>query len=431
MRRTHVLALLWLGATACSVLAWTGDPLLDDHAFLPAHWRYPGTDGFDPPTRWQPLVHLSFHTVGSMFRRSLGPAALAHHLISLGLHLASITLLFALLAKRHPARSVHPWHAFVLGAFALHPSLIEAYGHLAGRGEAFALACLAGVALGVELGLARLCVALTVLGMAASPTVAPAALALAIAGRLESPERIPRWLPAWIAGVAGALAALTFGVPVHLVDLARWSVRAPHAIAIATRALIVPTETALRLPHWELSRAMRPIDGLFALVPWLFALARWSRGARGSAVRVIGAALSVLPMVHRADTMSFGLDRYLAGAAVLATVTALCEPPPEWIASLRTSSRVVVSAAGMAMLAVLGFMTWQTAHGFASDTHQLDAMTQMRGRDPSGHLRNAWFAARTGDRANAAGSLDRAMHLPLTPEMATRARVIARALQRR
>jgi hypothetical protein len=59
----------------------------------------------------------------------------------------------------------------------------------------------------------------------------------------------------------------------------------------------------------------------------------------------------------------------------------------------------------VALLVLLGFMARQTARGFTSDAHQLDAMTQMRPRDPSGHLRNAWFAVRTGDVVTARRSL--------------------------
>ena len=78
---------------------------------------------------------------------------------------------------------------------------------------------------------------------------------------------------------------------------------------------------------------------------------------------------------------------------------------PTWIAALSSGTQRLVGGCGVALLVLLGFMARQTATGFTSDSHQLDAMTQMRPRDPSGHIRNAWFAARTGDVVTARRSL--------------------------
>jgi hypothetical protein len=141
-------------------------------------------------------------------------------------------------------------------------------------------------------------------------------------------------------------------------------------------------------------------------------------------VLLAGATLSALPLVARADTLEFGLDRYLSAAALLLAVALLRAPAPAWVATLSAGTRRLVGASGVALLLLLGFMSWQTARGFRSDAHQLDAMMQMRPRDPSGHLRNAWFAVLTGDRVTARRSLRSARRGQLTPTMARVARAI-------
>jgi hypothetical protein len=250
-----------------------------------------------------------------------------------------------------------------------------------------------------------------------------------MAAALEQPSPRARRTALALALGAGLTALLTAGPRPSLDDLFRWSLRVPRAVAIATRALVVPTETALRLPHWELSLPMTSAERLTAALPLLASVFLWRRGARGAAVLVLGATLSVLPMVRLADSLAYGFDRYLAGAAVLLAVALLREPEPGWIAPLSAGTRRLVRGCGVALLLQLGIMARQTATGFTSDAHQLDTMTLMRPRDPSGPLRNAWFAARTGDVASAWRSLRSARRRgQLTPTMDLVARSIAAAV---
>ncbi len=431
MRRVTVTAVLGAAAAAASFRAWTGDPVLDDLGLLGVLRRNPGGDGFVPPERWQPLVRLTLRAVSGPLGNPFGAAGLVHHLVSLGLFLGTVLMLAGVHRARTGGESMHPWHAFVLGAFALHPSLVEAYGHLAGRGEALALAALAGVALGAAQGRMGVSAAFAAAGLASSPVVAPAAAALVLAAHLDDPARVSRRSAAAIAAMCAAAVAAALAPGHGLGDVARWVARAPIAVGLATRSIAVPTETALRLPHWELSRPLTASIAAFAAVPAALAALAWGAGRRGDAVRVAGAALSVLPLVQRADALAYGFDRFVAGAAVLGAVTLLGAPPPAWTASLRGASRYVVASAAVGLLGMLGFMEWQTAQGFASSSHQLDAMTQMRSRDPSGHLRNAWFATRVGDAYTAHEALAAARRGPLTPQMARRADAIAAALHRR
>ena len=412
--------LLVLLCTAVSLCAWpalTGDPLLDDLQIVPLRRPFPRADIFSPPHRWQPPVEISFQATAALAPGSFVTAVLLHHLLSLALYLLAIALLLQLLRARHPGDRVHPWHAFVLGAFALHPSLVESFGHLSARGEALAVAALAALALALEHRYTALGAIFTLLGIVASPGLGPAAAALALAAALEPSS--PRARRAALALALGALLAtvVAFGVPPTLAHLALWAGRVPRAVSIATRALLVPTETALRLPHWELSLPLTPAEGLTAALPLLVSVFLWRRGARGAAVLVLGAVLSVLPLVLRADTLAYGFDRYLAGAAGLLTVAILRAPPPAWIHALSAATRTLVAGCALALLLLLGSMARQTATGFTSDAHQLDAMTQMRPRDPSGHLRNAWFAARTGDVMTARRALHNTRRRPLTPAM--------------
>ncbi|MBK6528343.1 MAG: hypothetical protein IPF99_01765 [Deltaproteobacteria bacterium] len=328
MRRPVLLLLLCAAVLLCAWPALTGDPLLDDLRLVPLRRPFPRADVFAQPPRWQPAVELSFRAVAALSPQRFVIAVQLHHLASLALHLLAVWLLLRLALARHPGDRVHPWHALVLGAFALHPSLLESYGHLAARGEAISAACLAGLALSLHHGRAAPALALTLLGMAASPGFAPAAAALGLAAALEQPSTRSRRTALAIALTALLSALLTFGARPSLDDLLRWSMRVPRAVSIATRALVVPTETALRLPHWELSLPMSSAERLTAALPLLASVFLWRRQARGAAVLVLGAALSVLPLARFADSLAYGFDRYLAGAAVLLAVAVLREPAP-------------------------------------------------------------------------------------------------------
>lgn len=429
VRRPVLLLLLCAAVLLCAWPAITGDPLLDDLRLVPLRRPFPRADVFAQPPRWQPAVELSFRAVAALSPHRFIVAAQLHHLASLALLLLTLWLLLRLALARHPGERVHPWHALVLGAFALHPSLVESYGHLAARGEALSAACLAGIALSLQRRRVAPALALGLLGLGASAGFGPAAVALAVAAALEEPSPRARRTALALALGAGLTALLTSGPRPSLDDLFRWSLRVPRAVAIATRALVVPTETALRLPHWELSLPMTSAERLTAALPLLASVFLWRRGARGAAVLVLGATLSVLPLVRLADSLAYGFDRYLAGAAVLLAVALLREPAPGWIAPLSAGTRRLVAGCGVALLLLLGFMARQTATGFTSDAHQLDAMTQMRPRDPSGHLRNAWFAARTGDVVTSRRSLRNVRRRgSLTPTMDRVARSIAAAV---
>lgn len=429
VRRPVLLLLLCAAVLLCAWPALTGDPLLDDLRLVPLRRPFARATVFAQPPRWQPAVELSFRAVAALSPQRFDVAVQLHHLASLALHLLTVWLLLRLVLARHPGDRVHPWHALSLGAFALHPSLLESYGHLAARGEAISAACLAGIALSLHHGRAAPSLALTLLGVAASPGFAPAAAALGLAAALEQPSTRSRRTALAIALTALLTSLLAFGARPSLDDLLRWSMRVPRAVSIAGRALVVPTETALRLPHWELSLPMTSAERLTGALPLLASVFLWRRQARGAAVLVLGAALSVLPLARFADSLAYGFDRYLAGAAVLLAVAVLREPAPTWTAVLSSGTQRLVAGCGVALLVLLGFMARQTATGFTSDSHQLDAMTQMRPRDPSGHLRNAWFAARTGDVVTARRSLRNARRRGrLTPTMDRVARAIAAAV---
>jgi len=439
VRRRVLLVLLYAGVLLFGWPAITGDPLLNDLHVVPLRRPFPPADVFTPP-RAQPAAALSFRAVRAVAPRGFQASVQAQHLASLALYLFALALLLQFARARHPGDRVHPWHAFALGAFALHPSLVESFGHLSARGEALALAALAALALSLQRGRAALGLGAALVALAASPVAAPAAVALALAAALDAPS--PR---ARRTAAAVALAAALFAAAARpsAADLARWASRVPGAVSVATRALIVPTETALRLPQWELSLALTPASALTAALPLLAAVFLWRRGAPRlpgvpvpvataapgarspvPAVLLAGATLSALPLVARADTLEFGLDRYLSAAALLLAVALLRAPAPAWVATLSAGTRRLVGASGVALLLLLGFMSWQTARGFRSDAHQLDAMMQMRPRDPSGHLRNAWFAVLTGDRVTARRSLRSARRGQLTPTMARVARAI-------
>jgi hypothetical protein len=429
VRRRSLLVLLWAAVSWCAWPAVTGDPLLDDLRLIPLRRPFPRADVFAPAARWRPAVALSFRAVAALSPRNFVAAVLLHHLTSLALHLLALWLLLRLAQERHPGDRVRPWHALALAAFALHPSLVESYAHLSARGEGLAVAALAALALSLQRDRAAPALVFTLLGMTASPIAGPAAVALGLAAALDAPSPRTRRTAAAIAAVVAA-ALLAFGT-LPPAALARGAARVPAALAVAGRALLVPTETALRLPHWELSRPLGLADTLAASLPLLAGVFLWRRGARGAAALVAGAALSVLPLVLRADTLEYGLDRYLSAAALLLTVVALRAPPPAWTVALSTPARRTLAASALALLLLLGFMARQTAAGFTSDAHQLDAMTAMRPRDPSGHLRNAWFAAKTGDVNTARRALRNTRRGPLTPAMAAVAQRIADAVGRR
>jgi hypothetical protein len=431
VRRRLLLVLLPAAVALCAWPAVTGDPLLDDLGLIPLRRPFPRADVFAPAARWRPAVALSFRAVAALSRRNFVAAVLLHHLASLALHVLALWLLIRLARERHPGGGPHPWHALAVAAFGLHPSVVESYAHLAARGEGLAVAALAALALSLQLRRPAAPVLLTLLGMTASPAAGPAAVAVAAAAALDDPSPRARRAALAVAATAAVAALLSFGALPPPAALARWAARAPAALAVAARALLVPSETALRLPQWELARPLGPADAFLAALPLLAGVFLWRRGARGASALVAGAALSVLPLVVRADTLEYGLDRYLAAAALLLTLAVVRAPPPGWLGALTLPARRTLGASAVALLLLLVFMARQTATGFTSDAHQLDAMTQMRPRDPSGHLRNAWFAAKTGDVATARRELRNASRGPLTPAMREVAQAIADAVGRR
>ncbi|MDP3218448.1 MAG: hypothetical protein Q8S73_30365, partial [Deltaproteobacteria bacterium] len=184
MRRRVLLVLLYAGVLLFGWPAITGDPLLDDLHVVPVRRPFPPADIFTPP-RAQPAAALSLRAVRAVAPRDFLATVQAQHLASLALYLLALALMVEFARARHPGDRVHPWHAFTLAALALHPSLVECFGHLSARSEALALAALA---LSLQHRRAALGLGAALFALAASPVAAPAAVALALAAALDDPS---------------------------------------------------------------------------------------------------------------------------------------------------------------------------------------------------------------------------------------------------
>lgn len=356
-------------------------------------------------------------------------APLLHHLVSLALHLASVSLLFLSLRARAGLRVA------LLGAltFGLHPLGVEAYGWINGRSDA--LAALAVALLGWALlapapRRAWVACAAALLAGLAKETALLASLGLALASllpeaaaprtRLQRERLVPAL--ACAGGVAIALAArvsvladlrktaASFGA------LRELAVALARLLGLAARSALVPApRTMLNLGH-ELAQPAGALElallgVLAALLIWL----AWTRRAQ-ACLLIATAAAMIAPCVLVRHAFWLGCDRYLY-VPLLLICLALGSPALEArLGSLRPALLRGAAALWLLTLALSTFVTAQSYHG---QTEQMLAMIHQRPDDPTGPLVGARWLWHAGNKDGARTLIDRVPRQGLAPPLAS------------
>ncbi|MBM4318959.1 MAG: hypothetical protein FJ125_03140 [Deltaproteobacteria bacterium] len=386
---------------------------------------------------YRPLSMLSLGLVNVL----VGSQPWVHHAVSLSLHLVTL-LLLGLLATRRGSIS---WPAgLLLGIFAFHPALGEAYLWINGRSDVLAGAALAATALllqrsveGGEEGGRRRAAAAAALGMVllggalAKETFLPAAFFLLAAtifagapwvaglarrARLVLPAMVMLAIAA--AAMLGARAATMDtsaagppGTGSALSLLTPLLGRAPRLLALGAETLALPVPRTMRLLCWELAQPWSAAQLALVIALALLAFLLILRGRPRPLLLLLGAAMTLLPVGLVADSFWLGFDRYLYLSACLILIAAL-----PWAGGatldqlLRGSSR---TARGLALLGaascllLLGVAQRATARNLASQPAFVWSILAQRPEEPTGYLLASRQALAEGDPELAGRLLDR------------------------
>lgn len=340
---------------------------------------------------WRPVPNALFAAVNA----SVGPSALAHHLVSLSAHWLALLALVWWAARDGLVRRAH---AIVIAVFALHPALIEAYAYINGRSDAMAGAALLAGALALKRQRWWGWFAALLVAVASKETSIVASFFIVLAFAKGERAMRPAWL-AWIVAIAvgiGARAAVsgssaTIRTDASLVELCgawlRW-------IAIATESLLFPSVRAMRLLAWELS-APWTARALLALVA-TGALLAMCRGWV-SRVLVVGAIATASPAIAVANAFWMGSDRYLYQPAALLALVALSMSEER---ARSVERKVTPLLAGVALF-VLVTLTAISSLSYRSERWFAARMRDARPDDPTGYIVGAREAIVANDRDEA------------------------------
>lgn len=343
-------------------------------------------------------------------------SALAHHLLSLLLHLACAAALMAAVARRMDVPAL-PWAAMVGVWMVLHPGIAEAHLWINGRSDVLAGLCLALLALLLARDpTPRVYGAVAVLGALgcwSKETFLVAALALLVCEAL-GPRGHRASLLAGAGGVATGWLARSWVVADVggsssgglLQDSQLWG-WLPRGVALAAKTLFVPTGQTMRALSFELQQpvGLGDVLGVAVMLGCAAAVVKWRRWDSG--VLLGGALLTFLPSLYVAHTFWLGLDRYLYLPAVLAGLASA--PALSRLPSLpQKAVLAVAAAAGMAF--ALGLAT--AAPSYASQDAWVKAMIDERPSDPTGYLLACDLGLTRGDPQGATGALAAAPKRP-------------------
>jgi hypothetical protein len=330
---------------------------------------------------WRPLPMALF----ALVHGTVGASALAHHLVSLSMHLATVAALLAMVSDH---RRVARWKALVVALFALHPAMVEAYAYINGRSDALAGCALALLALAIQREKRWWFVAALSMGVCSKETFVIASLFVVIA---LAPRAHRRWsLLAWAASAAIAVGA-RFAIvstqgTIHSdaaagALLGQWL----RLVALSAESLVFVNVRSMRLLAWELSA---PWTWSIALWPLAVALVMLSLRTARARWLLLGAIVTVSPAMAVANAFWLGSDRYLYQPAVLLVIAALTVDPARSDAIERRFS-TVLSAAVVLLFSVF---TALSAVAFESEAWFAARMRDARPEDPTGYIVGARVA---------------------------------------
>ncbi len=389
------------GAALCLLVAVSYFPALsagfvwDDELILPKAaplhtWSGLAQVWFTPRALMQyeghywPLLYTTFWLEHKLW----GLAPLGYHLVNLLLHAGVVWLLWRLLRRLGV-----PGAWFAAAVFAVHPLHVESVVWVIGRKDILATLCyLASVLAYIRFAEMRrgerregyyiLAGALFVLGLLSKSIAITLPVTLLLwhwwrHGRVTMADGI-RTLPFFLVGLGIALADYAYYTSLEHISFAysllERGLIAARALAFYAGKLLWPAGLTGVYPRWEPGLgdvlAWGCAAGVAAVVAVLW---RWRRPlGRGPLAGVLFFAVALSPVLGFVDfgymQFSFVADRfqYLAGIGLIAVVASAagraCQLGLGALPERRTRpARMVIGAAGAAILAVAGFLTWNHA----------------------------------------------------------------------
>ena len=373
--------------------AWTAGYIWDDDVYVTQNQLLTAPDGLrriwfslDSPSQYFPLVYTTFRLEYALW--GLNPAG--YHWVNILLHAANAILVWRLLlALRVPGA----WLAAAL--FALHPVHVESVTWITERknvlmGLFFLLSLLAWVrfvereskGVGKYYALAILFYALALFSKTTACTL-PAALLL-IFWLKKIPvtlRRITQIAPFVILGIVMGLVTIWWERHHQGTQGELFAIGLPERFLVAGRALwfylgklVWPVDLAFSYPRWTISTA-NPLDYVWLLATGVLAAVIFfarRRLGRGPEVAMVYFAATLSPMLGFIMLYTFRYSfvadhyQYMASIGPLALGAAGLTLGGKFLGRQRV---VVAPALWAALLAALGFLTWQQCKMyFDSDT---------------------------------------------------------------
>src|SRR5579883_194124 len=370
--------------------------------------------------QYYPLLHSAFWVE----HRLWGDAVLGYHLLNVILH-AAAALLVVLIVRRLSLPGA--WLAGFV--FALHPVCVNSVAWISEQKSTLsALLYLGAILAYLEFDQTRrkwqygVASALFVLALLAKSVTATLQAALLVVfwwkrGRLDWKRDVRPLLP-WLvvgagAGLFTAWVERTYigaeGADFSLGFLQRCLI-AGRVIWFYFAKLLWPANLAFIYPHWNMDASvwwqyLFPV-GVLAVAVALWRVARWNRGPLAAFLYFVGTLfpvlgfLNVYPFIYSYVADHF---QYLASLGVIVPAAVALAG---FSGQFRGRARIAGPACGVALIAVLGALTWRQAGTYRdSETIYQDTLR----RNPDSWMAHNNLAAELLDRS---GRLDAAlMHL--------------------
>ncbi len=339
-----------------------------------------------------------------------GLAPFGYHLVNLLLHTGVVLLLWRLLLRLEV-----PGAWFAAAVFAVHPLHVESVAWVMGRKDllatVFYLSSVLAYIRFTEMPRGRrrgkhylLAMALFVLGLLSKSIIVTLPVVLLLwhwwrHGRVTLAD-CRRTLPFFLIGLGIVLADYVYYTGIGHISFAYTPLErgliAAHALAFYVGKLLWPTGLTGIYPHWEPgigdTLAWVGVAGFVAAVAVLWCCRR--QLGRGPLAGVLFFVVALSPVLGFVDfghmQFSFVADRYqyLAGIGLIAVVAGAasraCQRGLGALPAPRTRpARLAIGAAGAAILAVAGLLTWNHASLYRNPgtffTHVIAHNPQARG----------------------------------------------------
>jgi tetratricopeptide (TPR) repeat protein len=406
--------------------AWHGGKLWDDDAHMTRSalrsaeglWRI----WFDvgATQQYYPVLHSTFWVLHRVF----GEQTLGYHLVSIALHALSACLVVVLLKRlRVPG-------AMLAGfIFALHPVHVESVAWITElkntlSGVGYLVAALVYLRFDTERRWALYGIALSVFVLAIlskSVTVTlPAALLVVMwwqRGTLRWREDIVPLLPFFALGIAAGLGTIWVekeyigaSGPAFDFTFIERALIAGRATVFYAAKLLWPVHLSFVYPRWDVSQAawwqyVFPL-GVLLVLAWCWQLRSKTRTPLAVALLFIGTLFPALGFFNVYPfVFSFVADhfQYLASVSLIAAAAACL--------TIWLERRKLPPALLVAVVAVLGTLTWRESHQYVSADVLYTTTIERNPRAWMAHLNLGWLRLQRGELDAAIRDTETALRL--------------------